>query len=268
MSAYNHAALVVPSVSLAIGGEANSSTIITHGVGRFAVRVLAYVQATGQPFLSFEVSQPSVNQVVVGNLSSEAVDLRIMVVFEELSTWEADVGVPDSRITFGVSSGIDPVGGGVSFDPVGNTPNEDGASVAGGNVITLQPADADNPGVVTTGAQTLAGDKTMPGIIDQYAQKRRIVEDSSYTLVDEDSGTIVILSDATGVDLFVPEGLKEGFNCTIEQGDAGQVTVIGLDAVVINNRQSHTKTAGQHAAVAIYNSVGVDVYTLAGDTAA
>ncbi|MFZ2593148.1 MAG: immunoglobulin-like domain-containing protein, partial [Minisyncoccia bacterium] len=46
-----------------------------------------------------------------------------------------------------------------SLGAVGATPNANGASVASG-VLTLQPADATNPGVVTTGAQTFAGIKT------------------------------------------------------------------------------------------------------------
>lgn len=47
----------------------------------------------------------------------------------------------------------------VSFAAVGAVPNANGGSAAS-NVITLQPADATNPGVVTTGAQTFAGAKT------------------------------------------------------------------------------------------------------------
>ncbi|MFZ2707152.1 MAG: hypothetical protein WAY88_03410, partial [Minisyncoccia bacterium] len=49
-----------------------------------------------------------------------------------------------------------------SLGAVGATPNANGASVASG-VLTLQPADATNPGVVTTGAQTIAGAKTLTG---------------------------------------------------------------------------------------------------------
>ena len=52
----------------------------------------------------------------------------------------------------------------VSFAAVGAVPNANGGSAAS-NVITLQPADATNPGVVTTGAQTIAGAKTLSGAL-------------------------------------------------------------------------------------------------------
>jgi Pectate lyase superfamily protein len=49
--------------------------------------------------------------------------------------------------------------------PVGSTPNSAGAVVAG-STLTLEPADGTNPGVITTGVQTIAGVKTFSsGII-------------------------------------------------------------------------------------------------------
>lgn len=47
----------------------------------------------------------------------------------------------------------------VSFAAVGSSPNANGGGISAG-VITLQPADGTNPGLVTTGAQTIAGVKT------------------------------------------------------------------------------------------------------------
>jgi hypothetical protein len=49
--------------------------------------------------------------------------------------------------------------GDVSFANVGTTPSPKGATVAA-QVITLQPADLLNPGLMTTGAQSIAGVKT------------------------------------------------------------------------------------------------------------
>lgn len=55
-----------------------------------------------------------------------------------------------------VSSG----GGGVTaFTTFGSSPNANGGSVSGSNII-LQPADATHPGGLTTGTQTIAGVKT------------------------------------------------------------------------------------------------------------
>lgn len=49
--------------------------------------------------------------------------------------------------------------GDVTLGAVGAAPNANGASLAG-QVLTLQPASGTQPGVVTTGAQTIAGAKT------------------------------------------------------------------------------------------------------------
>ncbi len=46
----------------------------------------------------------------------------------------------------------------ISFAPIGAAPNDNGASIAD-RVITLQPADATHGGVMTTGAQIIAGFK-------------------------------------------------------------------------------------------------------------
>jgi hypothetical protein len=56
-----------------------------------------------------------------------------------------------------------PASGGVTaVAAVGSAPAAEGASISG-STLTLQPADATHPGVVTTGAQTIAGVKTWSG---------------------------------------------------------------------------------------------------------
>lgn len=52
----------------------------------------------------------------------------------------------------------------VSLAAVGSSPNANAASVAG-NVLTLQPADGTNPGVLTAVSQTIGGAKTFTGAI-------------------------------------------------------------------------------------------------------
>lgn len=49
--------------------------------------------------------------------------------------------------------------GSISLAPVGSSPNDNAATITG-SILNLQPADATHPGVVSTTAQTLAGDKT------------------------------------------------------------------------------------------------------------
>jgi len=54
-------------------------------------------------------------------------------------------------------SGIVPT---ISFGTFGSTPNAQGGSYSGG-IITLQPADATNPGGLSTGTQTIGGAKSL-----------------------------------------------------------------------------------------------------------
>lgn len=49
--------------------------------------------------------------------------------------------------------------GDVTLATIGAVPNGSGASLSG-QVLTLQPADGTNPGILTTGTQTIAGNKT------------------------------------------------------------------------------------------------------------
>lgn len=62
----------------------------------------------------------------------------------------------------GTSSGTNT--GDVTLATFGSSPSSTGASLAG-QVLTLQPADATNPGGVSTGTQTFAGNKTFSGTI-------------------------------------------------------------------------------------------------------
>jgi hypothetical protein len=62
---------------------------------------------------------------------------------------------------------INPAGSGtntgdVTLAAVGTSPTAAAASLSG-QILTLQPADATHPGVLTTGTQTIAGDKTLTG---------------------------------------------------------------------------------------------------------
>lgn len=54
--------------------------------------------------------------------------------------------------------------GDVTLAAVGSTPGANGASLSG-QVLTLQPADGSNPGLVTAGAQTIGGNKGFSGVI-------------------------------------------------------------------------------------------------------
>lgn len=55
--------------------------------------------------------------------------------------------------------------GDITLAAVGSAPSANGASLSG-QILTLQPANSTNPGLLTTGAQTIAGAKTLTGILD------------------------------------------------------------------------------------------------------
>ncbi len=85
-----------------------------------------------------------------------------------------------------------------------------------------------------------------------------------YTLVATDTGKVITLNNASAITVTVPAGLGAGFNCTIIQKGAGQIT-FSASGTTINNRQSHDKTAGQHAVVGLVADVANNFY-LTGDT--
>lgn len=88
---------------------------------------------------------------------------------------------------------------------------------------------------------------------------------TAYTLLSSDAGKVVVLNNASAITLTVPSGLGVGFNCTVIQKGAGQVT-FSASSTTINNRQSHTKIAGQYGVASLCAYVA-DTFVLAGDTA-
>lgn len=83
--------------------------------------------------------------------------------------------------------------GDVTLAAVGSSPNANAASLSG-QQLTLQPADATNPGVVTTGAQTIAGTKTFSGNIS--AANLSGTNTGDVTVSDTDSIDLTLASQA------------------------------------------------------------------------
>lgn len=88
---------------------------------------------------------------------------------------------------------------------------------------------------------------------------------TTYTLQGSDNGVIVTCNNAAAITVTVPSGLGAGFNCMVVQKGAGQVT-FSPSSTTVNNRQSHTKTAGEKAIVTLFADVANNFY-LGGDTA-
>lgn len=88
---------------------------------------------------------------------------------------------------------------------------------------------------------------------------------TAYTLLASDAGKVVTLNNASSITVTIPSGLGAGFNCSFVQKGAGQVT-FSASSTTINNRQSHTKIAGQYGVASIV-ATAADVFVLGGDTA-
>jgi hypothetical protein len=91
------------------------------------------------------------------------------------------------------------------------------------------------------------------------------ISSSSYTLNNDDNGTVVVFTSGSAVTLTIPAGLTQRFTCSVVQYGAGQVTVTAGAGVTLRLRGSTNKTGGQYA-IASLLSVVANEYILAGDT--
>ena len=70
---------------------------------------------------------------------------------------------------------------------------------------------------------------------------------ANYSLTSADNGKVIQSTSAGAITITIPNGLPAGFNCTIVQMGAGQITFAGTYL----NRGNFTKTASQYAIVSI-----------------
>lgn len=92
---------------------------------------------------------------------------------------------------------------------------------------------------------------------------------TTYTVTADDDGKLLRFTAATTVVCTIPV-LTSGFNIGWLQGGAGELQFTADTSAKINNRQSHTKSAGIHGVGSIiltHASGGVTEYVLGGDTA-
>lgn len=87
---------------------------------------------------------------------------------------------------------------------------------------------------------------------------------TTYLLAASDNGKVVTLNNGGAITLTLPV-LAVGFNCSIVQKGAGQVSMV-VSGTTLRNRQSHTKLAGQYATASLIVPVTAEWY-LSGDTA-
>jgi hypothetical protein len=98
--------------------------------------------------------------------------------------------------------------------------------------------------VSTTG--NLTGGNVSASTISGFAANVATIS-AGYNLTAADNGRIIQSTSASAITVTIPTGLPTGFNCTIVQMGAGQITFSGTYL----NRTGFTKTASQYAVVSI-----------------
>lgn len=103
--------------------------------------------------------------------------------------------------------------------------------------------------ISTTGAIT-GGNSNTSSISGFSANVTSI--SNSYNLSASDNGKIIQSTSASALTVTIPAGLPTGFNCTIAQMGAGQITFSGTYL----NRGGFTKSASQYAVVSVIHLGG------------
>lgn len=98
--------------------------------------------------------------------------------------------------------------------------------------------------VSTTG--NLTGGNASTSTISGFAANVASIA-ANYSITAADNGKVIQSTSASAITLTVPAGLPTGFNCTVVQMGAGQITFSGTYL----NRTGFTKTASQYAVVSI-----------------
>lgn len=111
--------------------------------------------------------------------------------------------------------------------------------------------------ISTTG--NLTGGNASTSNISGFAANVATIS-TGYNLTAADNGKIIQSTAATAISIAIPTGLPTGFNCTIVQMGAGQITFTGTYL----NRGNFTKTASQYAVVSIMH-LGSDKIIVAGE---
>ncbi len=112
--------------------------------------------------------------------------------------------------------------------------------------------------VSTTG--TLTGGNSSTSSISGFGANINTQSGTTYTIDATDNGKVIQTTGASAITITIPTGLPTGFNCTIVQMGAGQITFSGTYL----NRTGFTKSASQYSVMSILN-LGTNNYIVTGE---
>ena len=98
--------------------------------------------------------------------------------------------------------------------------------------------------ISTTGA--LTGGNSSTSNISGFAANVASIS-ANYSITSADNGKVIQSTSASAISIAIPTGLPTGFNCTVVQMGAGQITLTGTYL----NRGGFTKSASQYSVVSI-----------------
>jgi hypothetical protein len=112
--------------------------------------------------------------------------------------------------------------------------------------------------VSTTG--TLTGGNSSTSSISGFSANINTQSGTNYTIDATDNGKVIQTTGASAITITIPTGLPTGFNCTVVQMGAGQITFSGTYL----NRTGFTKSASQYSVISILN-LGSNNYIVTGE---
>jgi hypothetical protein len=112
--------------------------------------------------------------------------------------------------------------------------------------------------VSTTG--TLTGGNSSTSSLSGFGVNINTQAGTTYSIDATDNGKVIQTTGASAITITIPAGLPTGFNCTVIQMGAGQITLSGT----YFNRTGFTKSASQYSVISILN-LGSNNYIVTGE---
>jgi len=112
--------------------------------------------------------------------------------------------------------------------------------------------------VSTTG--TLTGGNSSTSSLSGFGVNINTQAGTTYTIDATDNGKVIQTTGASAITITIPAGLPTGFNCTVIQMGAGQISFSGT----YFNRTGFTKSASQYSVISILN-LGSNNYIVTGE---